>query len=750
MTEEIRCTNHTQFNCASCDDPRKMIPDSYCYRYIRSLAECGEFIDQIGIQNGQQIVDVQKAEQRHEFQMMLKLIEMGKISEASMKLDGLGFDRSAGLHEISGLLDEHGLESMEISAKFGTFTIAEKTDSEAYCIGLDDLKRIMNTISAGDVTIELIRDRADLIALGEEIMNDKACCILGAHDETEVTGLAIVTKSKRLYYIPMNHRAPAITEGARGRRIPGQLTQHQVAELIRPWIETEGVVKLISHDWHNGAWVCLRKLMGMRSESIWWDTMIAEHIIDSRLPNSLHDLAEKYIQRILTMAPATDSINDTAIWICRAVLIVSEICGKQFRILKENDQLKVMNIEMDCLPTISEMEYRGLRINRGIMNTEATNARQTIEQAETPLKKFAGNNFNPGSDEQVRALLFRKMKLGNPEKWKALRLKFSGSELPGVDSDNLMKLKTICPDDQKWVIDSIRTYRGMSKYLSTYAGKVLHIADQNDIIHFRINQIGTQSGRPTSCNPNILNLPNFVNKIIPVDFKAGIVPMIPGNKFVIGDFCQQELRKYAVMAKIQPLIDAFESNVDIHQQTGDLVCPAEWSPERRRKVGKALNFGMVFGMGYMLLADSTGLPLDEAKRMLTQFKKRYGIDEFRAGIEKTFLETGYSVTPMGRRRYFSRSNYKEQLNSMCNHPIQGGAADYQKMKLAELCRELAPYPGAAIVMAVYDDIAVECSPELVDTVTAALRKVMTYRFEHDGFSVKMEPDIIVSDSLKKD
>lgn len=386
--------------------------------------------------------------------------------------------------------------------------------------------------------------------------------------------------------------------------------------------------------------------------------------------------------------------------------------------LEKAPELHKVLLELDfpMIPVLYKIEKRGMKIDKEYFEKMRVEYEGYVGRLATEVYMAAGVEFNINSPVQLADVLFNR--LGLPTK--GIKKKQRGYSTGAKELD---KLKDLHP-----VVPKIMAYREASKLFSTYILPLPQLADENDRVHTTFTQNVTATGRLSSLNPNLQNVPTRTEegKKIRGGFIAG-----DGKVLVSADYAQFELRLASAMAGDTALIDDFNAGVDIHVKTASEVygiSPSEVTASQRR-LAKVVNFGIIYGMSAKGLADATGMSFVEAQ----DFERRYF--ELRKPIAdklKSYLEQardkGYVETLFGRRRptpdvksanYLVRAGAERAAQNM---PIQGTEADLMKLAMLKLDKRL-PH-GAEMIMQVHDSIIVECDPVLVSEVKKVMKDVM--------------------------
>jgi len=378
------------------------------------------------------------------------------------------------------------------------------------------------------------------------------------------------------------------------------------------------------------------------------------------------------------------------------------------------------DVEMPLLAVLAAMERRGVRVDADALARLASEYRATLAATESAIYELAGGPFNIASPIQLREVLFDRLKISA----KGIRKGKTGFS---TDVDVLTRLAAVHPLPAK-----ILEHRALAKLLSTYVDPLpLLIHPETGRIHTSFNQTVAATGRLSSTDPNLQNIP--IRTEDGRRIRAAFVPE-PGKVLIGADYSQIELRILAHLTGDPVLVQAFTTGEDIHTRTAAevfVVMPLTVTSEMRRRA-KVINFGIIYGMGPQRLSRELAIPLPEAQRYIKNYFARYaGVTRY---IESTLAEArrqGYVSTLLKRRRYLPELGSPDDgLRSFAertaiNTPVQGSAADLIKLAMvrleARLPREGAP---AAMILQVHDELVFEADAARVEQATAIIKEEM--------------------------
>lgn len=375
------------------------------------------------------------------------------------------------------------------------------------------------------------------------------------------------------------------------------------------------------------------------------------------------------------------------------------------------------DIELPLCEVLAEMEREGFLVDRTALYNYGESMIGTIDQLQQQIWNYAGHEFNINSPKQLGEVLFDELYLPQGKKTK------TGWS---TSADVLEKLRNKHP-----IIQNILDYRTLTKLKSTYADGLLKVIDADGRIHTNFQMTVTATGRLSSTEPNLQNIP------IRKEFGSEIRKMFvasPGNVLVDADYSQIELRLLAHISKDTAMRDAFLSGVDFHTATASQVfnTPVEEVTARQRSNAKAVNFGIVYGISAWSLAGDIGVSTSEAKEYMDAYYEKYPrVHQYMEDIKEKAREDGYVVTLYQRRRYlpelkssnFNTRSFGERV--ALNMPIQGTAADIIKLAMVNVANRLKKEKlEGKLILQVHDELIVECPEKEAETVSKLLAEEM--------------------------
>ncbi len=476
------------------------------------------------------------------------------------------------------------------------------------------------------------------------------------------------------------------------------------------------------------------KQLGINPQNMMFDAEIAMYILNATSNSySIEELARQYLEIDISdyikeeqeehQTSLFDIVEENiskANYMCALyAYVIGKTKQKLIDELIKIESLELFNeIEMPIAEVLAEMQYVGIYVDEKEIIKFGENLKQNIEELTIDIYNLAGEEFNINSTKQLGVILFEKLNLTPSKKTK------SGYS---TDVEALEKIKDSHP-----IIDKILEYRQLVKLNSTYVeGMIPYINLQTGRIHTFFHQTVTSTGRLSSTDPNLQNIPTRteLGKKLRKVFKAE-----DGKVFIDADYSQVELRILAHMAKDEVMIEAFNSDADIHTISASQVfkVPVEEVSKQLRSKAKAVNFGIVYGISEFGLAEQIDINRKEAKEYIEKYLETYhGIRDYMKNIVEETKQKGYVSTLFGRRRYIQELNSKNYMvrkfgdRAAMNTPIQGTAADIMKIAMIKVYNELKNRNlKSKIVLQIHDELLIETLLEEKEEVKEILKTSM--------------------------
>ena len=529
----------------------------------------------------------------------------------------------------------------------------------------------------------------------------------------ELIGMSLAASPSEVWYFPFRHRpqggelaAPAPVRNLPPLSDPACLPL--VALLTDPGVPKAG--HHIKFDWQ------VLRSAGVELAGVTWDSMLAGFLLDSgRRSYGIDVLSLEYLGRAMQTYVEVAGRGKSEMPFAEVpVAMAAAYCG--------NDSATVLalhaafapalagtpmggvldNVETPLTPVLVDMEWAGVQIDLALFKRLSNELARDLEQLQVEIAKVAGESLNLNSPRQLAAVLFDKHQLPVLKKTK------TG---PSTDADVLEQLADMGHDLPRLILG----YRELQKLKSTYVDTLpLEVNPRTGRIHTSFNQTGAATGRLSSSDPNLQNIP--VRSPRGEAIRRGFVPS-EGNRFVVADYSQIELHIMAHLSGDQGFIDAFQQGGDIHRQTAALIfnVPVTDVTSEQRARAKTINFATIYGQGPFALSRQLGITQDEAKQFIAQYFERFsGVRAFLDRQVELARELGFVETLLGRRRYipevreknFNLRSYGER--NAQNSPLQGSAADLIKLAMIRIHALLAGRRlDSRMLLQVHDELVFE-------------------------------------------
>ncbi|MFA5022579.1 MAG: DNA polymerase I [Patescibacteria group bacterium] len=527
--------------------------------------------------------------------------------------------------------------------------------------------------------------------------------------EDELLGISFCWQKATAYYLP---------------------TKPKWLEQIKPILNDEKIQKV----GHNIKFdIETLQTAGLKLNGAVFDTMIASYLINpgSRQHN-LDGLA--FTELGYQMQPITDLIGKGKNQITLKDVPLQKVCDYSCedadftwrlveplkkQLIEKNNLGLLEKIEMPLIAVLAEVERNGVKIDSGLLKKMGQKVNTRLAEIEKKIYELAGTKFNIASPLQLKEVLFEKLKISTQG---------LGRTKTGISTaaDELEKLR-----GQHKIIDFIMEFRELAKLKSTYLDALPKLVDLNGRIHTSFNQTVTATGRLSSSEPNLQNIPvrtELGQKIR----QAFVAPK--GFQILSADYSQIELRIIASLANDKKMIESFKKGEDIHTRTASEIndVPLDKVTKEMRYAAKAVNFGIIYGQGAWGLAAGTGISRAKAMDFIDRyFELHQEIYNYLEETKKLAHQLGYVETFFGRRRYLPEINstiapIKAAAERMAiNHPIQGTAADLLKLAMIEIHRELPKVcQQAKMILQVHDELVFEVPKKDITAVAQLVKTKM--------------------------
>ncbi|TVP64443.1 MAG: DNA polymerase I [Nodularia sp. (in: Bacteria)] len=541
------------------------------------------------------------------------------------------------------------------------------------------------------------------------------------------------TKPDESAYIPLAHKTGT------------NLSQDVVLAALKPILESINYPKTFQNSKFDRL---VFHCQGINLAGVVFDTMLASYILNPDTSHNLTDLALRSLGITLQNYPdlvpkgktiADININHVANYCCLQVYATYQLVSQLREELNKVPALHklLLEVEQPLEAVLAEMEYTGVSIDSAYLRELSQQLEIDLAKLEETATEIAGEKFNLGSPKQLSQILFEKL---------GLSTNYSRKIQTGYSTDaaTLERLQEV---DQTGFVDAIIEYRTLSKLKSTYVDALpTLVRPDTQRVHTNFNQTATSTGRLSSSNPNLQNIP--IRTAFSRQIRKAFLPE-PGWLMVAADYSQIELRILAHLSQEPVLVQAYQQNEDIHTVTARLIFEKEDITSDERRLAKTINFGVIYGMGSLKFSRSTGIDKGIANEFIKRFNERYPkVFAYLEGVKKQAIAQGYVETILGRRRYVEFTNNSLRklhgsnledidlsklknlgaydaglLRSAANAPIQGSSADIIKIAMVRI-HDILPKYQARLLLQVHDELVFEVPPSEWEELQPQIKSVM--------------------------
>ncbi|MCS7210785.1 MAG: DNA polymerase I [Chloroherpetonaceae bacterium] len=514
------------------------------------------------------------------------------------------------------------------------------------------------------------------------------------------------------------------------------LSREEVLRTLKPILENPAVRKVgqnIKYDW-----LVLRRY-GIELSPPYFDTMLASYVLNPDAPHNLDELSETYLkfrtvrydelvgtgkgQKSIYEVPVEDLKN----YACQDADMALQLKATlEEKLLLEPALMRICEeIEFPLLRVLAEMEWSGIKIDSSVLGEISAALDTAIQEAAEAIYKEAGEPFNIDSPKQIGEVLFEKMKLPAKKRTKT-----------GYSTD-VRVLEELA--EEYPIAEKILEYRSLQKLKNTYVDTLpTLVRARTGKVHTSFNQSVTATGRLSSSNPNLQNIP--IRTEIGRQIRRAFVASSPDYALLSADYSQIELRIAAEFSGDETMQRAFKNGEDIHSATAKIIFETEAITKEMRRKAKEVNFGVLYGIQPFGLAQRLDISQAEAKTMIENYKAKYPkIFAFMERVLEQARTKGYVETALGRRRYFPNIKHKSaairnaEERAAINAPIQGTAADMIKLAMIEIDEKLRTKKlGAKMVLQVHDELLFDAPKVELETLGSLVQVAMVRAAKEAG------------------
>ncbi|MDH5466101.1 MAG: DNA polymerase I [Candidatus Aminicenantes bacterium] len=582
---------------------------------------------------------------------------------------------------------------------------------------------------------EIILEEDALKKLVAQIKKEKAVSLDTETDspsptQAKLVGISFSTKANQAFYLPLRHDYPDA---------PSQIPKEKAFRFLQDVLANSGIKKIgqnIKYDY------IVLKREGIPLQGIDLDSMVLSYLIEPNWgKHNLNKLALAYLQvktihyeEVVGKGKNEVTINAVPVervapYACQDADLALQLSSLLWSKVKENklDSL-YREFELPLIEVLADMEMWGVKIDTRVLKKLSEEIEHDLDRLQRKIYEISGEEFNINSPQQLGAVLFDKLNLPASRKTKKTKSYSTSMEI-------LQELSRIHP-----IAQHMLEYRQLAKLKSTYADALpLLLNPETGRIHTSYNQTVAATGRLSSSDPNLQNIP--VRGELGKRFREAFVPD-KGHLFLSADYSQIELRVLAHLSEDPALIETFLHDRDVHAETADRVFGNASSlfKEEQRRRAKIINFSMIYGASAFSLARELGTSNAEAQMFIDLYYEKYPkVHEFLEKIVANAQEKGFSETLFGRKRQVPELKQTERYAQQAgrrialNTPIQGTAADLMKKAMIDIWRELKKRDlKSRMILQVHDELVFEVPDEEKDEVEPLVKKKM-----EDVFSLKV-------------
>ena len=623
-------------------------------------------------------------------------LEFRRIKETFFKIFGT----------ISSPIEEKGAEVVQGDLFSETYNLESNKDS------LNDSKSIYQRIESFEELKLLVEKmmKQEIVAFDTETEGLNAL-------ETDIVGISFSWQKGIGYYLPIKNNKSA---------------HEKSFEILRPFFESTEIIK-VGHNIKFDIQV-LHKYNVKVSSPI-YDTMVAHYLINPDMRHNLDTLSESYLNyspisiesligkkgknQISMRDVSIDKITDYASEDADITLQLKSIFDKEIEV---NNLGKIFyDIEIPMINVLSEMETEGIKIDTRYLEKLDKEFEEDLEKLKKEIFKKSGEEFNLNSPKQLGEILFDKLKLvSKPKKTKTGQYSTSEEVLSSLANDHK-------------IIEDILEWRSLDKLQNTYVKSLPNeVSSLTNRVHSSFNQTVTTTGRLSSNNPNLQNIP--IRTANGQKIRRAFIPRDSDYILMAADYSQIELRVIASMSNEENMIDAFVNNQDIHTMTASKIYNVDPENVTREQRGnaKTVNFGIIYGVSAFGLSQQTDLNRSESKVMIDNYFLNYpGLKKYMSDQIDFARNNGYVETIMGRRRYLQNINSQNNMlrssseRNAINAPIQGSAADIIKIAMININSELKKQSlKSKMLLQVHDELVFDVHKSEKDQIKDIVKTTM--------------------------
>ena len=636
---------------------------------------------------------------------LFKELEFRSLADQIFGFGTTPAKKSAATQKAQGGVQGNLFAAMEAASdKPSAHSVAEKT--------IHDVETDYKLVATLEERMELINylSSKKLISFDTETTGIDA-------NAAEIVGMSFSTKKGEGFYVPMP---------------TDQVAAKAIVAEFKPIFENSEITKIgqnIKYD------ALLLKWYGVEVKGLYYDTMILHYLLEPTMRHNMDYLAESYLkyqpisitsligkkgkkQKSMRDIPVEEVVD----YACEDADITFQLYEYLYpKLVEEGFEKLYLEMEEPLIKVITNLEFNGINLDKDFLNKYAVELEKLIFEEQEAIHKEAGVAFNIASPKQVGEILFDHMKI--PYRWRKTKM---GNY--STDETKLSELAKTYPFVQR-----ILDFRGLAKLKSTYVDALPEMVNPRDgRIHSSFNQALAATGRLSSNNPNLQNIP--IRTEAGRKVRKAFIPRDEEHILLAADYSQIELRLIAEISQDEAMLDAFIKGQDIHRATAARVygVPYDEVTSDQRRNAKTVNFSIIYGAGATNLSQQLGIKRTEAKELINQYFAQYqGLKKYMEETVNFARENGYVATLMGRRRQLRDINSRNRLEQSnaeriaINTPIQGTAADMIKLAMNTIHKQLVAGDfKTKMILQVHDELVFDVFKPELDTITSIVENGM--------------------------
>ena len=528
----------------------------------------------------------------------------------------------------------------------------------------------------------------------------------------KIVGFSFAYETNKAYYVPISHFYLGVGE---------QISLEASKKAIEKLNDFKLVLQNYKYDY-----VIVKENLGIQL-SLYADTMILSWLLNTAEKIGLDYQVDKYFDHKMIAYKdvvkkgenfSNVNINEACNYAAEDALMTLKLFNKQLELFKDEENTELLDIafkyEFDFIKVLANMEDNGIKIDSDVLKELKEKNSIHINELTIKIYELAGTEFNINSPKQLGVILFETLELPVIKKTKS-----------GYSTNEVVLHKL---EDQHAIVPLLLEYREAYKLQSTYLEPLFKLALENkdSKIHTSFLHTGTATGRLSSKNPNLQNIP--VRSKVGKQIRKAFIPQ-DGYKLVGIDYSQIELRLLAHFSEDEALVEAFSHNLDIHRQTAVKIFGEE-EADAKRSIAKSINFGLLYGMGSKKLGDTLGIPSKEAKVYIESYFEAFkDVKDYLKSIEDFAYENGFVETLIKRKRLFdfNSANGMQKaayLRESVNTLFQGSAADLIKLSMLEIFKKYENNEDIRMLLQIHDELIFEIKEEKIEKITSDLEQIM--------------------------